>query len=256
MPRSDRDIVTVSPPTLAHTDFSAIDCGFSETQAAYDRDWISDRFADGLQIRMFQGAARGYVMFQPGRLSWRPIEGADRAIVIHDLRVADAPGADETTRRLWDSVESFARYYGYAAVLAIGGEGCGVIPRLRRPTHRWLKLDQSACGSELWGRILQGPLALPRFPDDFAQRVQRLGPGLCVQTTGEMADTDRRIAALRAAMGPEPVAIDRLADARAVHQRAVRPGAGYSVVLDGRVLGGADLDEADVLRALRTARRR
>jgi len=46
-----------------------------------------------------------------------------------------------------------------------------------------------------------------------------------------------------------------LTDADAVRHRAVRPGAGFAVVLDGQVLGGADLSEADILCAWRATRR-
>lgn len=254
MARSDRDIVTISPPTLRHTDFSTVDCDFADGHSAYDRDWIAERFADGLQIRMLRGDARGYVLFQPGRLSWRPILGADRAIVIHDLRVAEGPGAQAATFRLWDTVETFARYYGYAAVLALGGPETGIIPVSRRPVRGWMRLGQGACGTALWGRILHGPMAIPRLPDDFAARAARLGAGVVVQTTGELAETARRIAALRAAMGDVPVTVDRLTDADCVRHRAVRAGAGYSVVLDGRVLGGPDVTEAEILRRWRAAR--
>jgi hypothetical protein len=39
-------------------------------------DWLMARFEEGLQIRMLHPPEPGIVLFQPGRLSWRPIEGS------------------------------------------------------------------------------------------------------------------------------------------------------------------------------------
>jgi hypothetical protein len=91
MSRSLRDLVTVSPPTFDRTSFAWADRQLGAAHAPYDRDWLMARFEEGLQIRMLHPPEPGIVLFQPGRLSWRPIEGLDNAIVVHDLRVTDGP---------------------------------------------------------------------------------------------------------------------------------------------------------------------
>ena len=82
----NRDTVTVSPPTFDRTAFARTDAALTAPHAPFDRDWLMARFAEGLEIRMLKPPCEGLVMFQPGRLAWRPIEGAENAVVIHDLR--------------------------------------------------------------------------------------------------------------------------------------------------------------------------
>jgi hypothetical protein len=127
MSRSLRDLVTVSPPTFDRTAFSWADRQLSAAHAPYERDWLMARFEEGLQIRMLHPPEPGIVLFQPGRLSWRPIEGLDNAIVVHDLRVTDGPDARAVAKRLWDGVEEFAQFYGFASVLAVMGEEEGLV---------------------------------------------------------------------------------------------------------------------------------
>jgi hypothetical protein len=93
------------------------------------------------------------------------------------------------------------------------------------------------------GRILQGPVAVPRLPTDWTLRAASLGPGVVVQTTGESAALEARARDITAhlAMLGHAARHDRLGDAAAAQARAVRPGAAYSVVINGQIAGGAGL---------------
>ncbi|NKX43631.1 hypothetical protein [Roseicyclus persicicus] len=251
MTHRSRDTVTVSPPTFDRMDFARVDATLPAAHAPFDRDWLMARFAEGLQIRMLRPPCEGLVLFQPGRLAWRPVEGADRAVVVHDLRVGAGPLAREGAARLWAAVERFAAYYGYAAVLALTGAGPGLIAPANGPGRGWLTLDRSPFGDRLVGRILQGPLALPRLPQDWAMRAAALGPGVVIQTTGESATLEARARAVTAALAPHGVRVrhDRATCAEETRCCAVRPGAAYAVVLDGRYLGGPELGPEGILRA-------
>lgn len=250
MPNRNRDTVTVSPPTFDRTAFARVDAALPASHAPFARDWLMARFAEGLQIRLLKPPFEGLVLFQPGRLAWRPVTGVDRAVVVHDLRVSDGPLARDGAERLWGVVERFATYYGYAAVLALVGDGAGLVAPDRAPGRGWLTMDKGPSGERLVGRILQGPLALPRFPSDWALREAAAGPGLVIQTTGESAALEARAAAMVSALSRYDVAIrhDRLPDADTARARAVRPGAAYSVLLDGHMVGGSDLDAGDLMR--------
>jgi hypothetical protein len=241
----------VSPPTFDRTAFVRTDAALDAAHAPFNRDWLMARFAEGLQIRLLREPHEGLVLFQPGRLAWRPIIGADRAIVVHDLRVAPGPLAREGVARLWAVVDRFASYYGYAAVLALVGAAPGLIAPADAPGRGWLTLDRSAFGDRLVGRILQGPMALPQLPRDWDQRAAALGPGLVIQTTGESAALEARARAVIAALAAQGIAVrhDRLTRAEDVRARAVRPGAVYAAACDGRWLGGPELGPEALLRA-------
>ncbi|WP_025310518.1 hypothetical protein [Roseicyclus elongatus] len=151
-----KDLVTVSPPTFDRCSFQRIDRMLAAPHAPYDRAWLMARFSEGLEIRMLREPLNGFVMFQPGRLSWRPIDGAARAVVVHDLRVAPGPEAVAGARSLWAAVERFATYYGYAAVLAMTGRDEGLVAPELAPGRGWLTLDTGPDEVRLWGRVLHG----------------------------------------------------------------------------------------------------
>lgn len=249
MPRSDRFCLTVSPPTFDRTEFPGVDRALEAPHAPFARDWLMARFSEGLEIRMLRAPLSGFVVFQPGRLSWRPVEGAERAIVVQDLRVARTPHGKEAARRLWSVVESFARYYGYAAVLAVTGSEDGLIAPDLAPGRFWLELDRGAGDVRLVGRIFQGPMAVPHFPRDWTRRAAAQGRGLVIQTTGESAALEARADRLCAMLGARgiPVRRMRFSNAEEARQRATSPGAVFSVIADGVRLGGPELSDHDVL---------
>ncbi|PWK55319.1 hypothetical protein [Roseicyclus mahoneyensis] len=249
MSHHGRDTVVVSPPSFERTDFARVDTALSAPHGPHDRGWLMARFAEGLQIRLLKPPHQGLILFQPGKLAWRPVDGAGRALVVHDLRVAPGPIAREGAARLWSAAEDFARYYGFVAVLALIGRGAGLISRDHAPGRGWLTLDEGPAETRLVGRILQGPLELPRLPRDWDRRASALGPGLVVQTTGEYETLEARAAAIVAAASARGIAArrDRLTDPEMVHARAVRPGAVCTVVADGVLLGGPELSVDTIL---------
>ena len=243
MPHHGRDTVTVSPPTFERSAFARVDAALSASHAPIDRDWLMARFAEGLQIRLLKPPAKGLVIFQPGRLAWRPIEGAERALVVQDLRIAPELVGRDGAMRLWSVAEGFARYYGLAAVLALVGRGPGLIAPEVAPGRGWLTLDEGPGGVRLIGRVLQGPLALPQLPRDWDARAKALGPGVVIQTTGEscaLEDRARRILGALSALRI-PARHDRLLESCDLHLRAVRPDVVYSVVVNGQVIGGPEV---------------
>jgi hypothetical protein len=257
MPRSENPLLTVSPQSFDRTAFAALDRALATGHAPYRRDWVMAGFAEGLEIRMLRDPLCGFVMFQPGALCWRPIEGAAQAIVVHDLRIDPEHDLTEGRDLLWSAVEEFALYYGYAAVLAATGTAPGLIaPRVAANRH-WVTLDHGPGDARLIGRILQGPLRLPAFPRDWTRRAAACGPGLVLQSTGENtrveAHLDRVEAVLRAR--GVPIRRDLLSTPEAARHRAATPGALCSVILDGTRLGGTELTGPDILHAVQRRRR-
>jgi hypothetical protein len=252
MSRSLRDLVTVSPPTFDRTSFSWADRQLSAAHAPYERDWLMARFEEGLQIRMFHPPEPGIVLFQPGRLSWRPIDGLENAIVVHDLRVSDGPNARSVAKRLWDGVEDFARFYGFSSVLAVMGEEEGLISPAFAPGRHWMTVDQGPGGALLTVCVLYGPIELPHFPNDWRARAAELGAGPVIQTTGESGTTEERASRICALADEAGVSIcrDRLTTPERARHRAVSPGASFSALIDGVRVGGLELSDEELLAAL------
>ena len=173
-------------------------------------------------------------MFQPGRLAWRPIEGAENAVVIHDLRVGAGPLARESVARLWAVVGNFATYYGYAAVLALAWRGPGPDLDGGCTGRGWVTLETGPGGVRLVGKVLQGPVALASFPSDWGRRAQARGPRPCHSDhRRKPAARGRGPATLSRALTARgiPVRHDRLTGAEDVRARALSPGAAYTVAM-------------------------
>ncbi len=252
MSRSLRDLVTVSPPTFDRTSFTWVDRQLSAAHAPYERDWLMGRFEEGLQIRMLHPPEPGIVLFQPGRLSWRPIEGLDDAVVVHDLRVSDGPEARCVARWLWQGVEEFARFYGFSSVLAAMGHEEGLVSPAFAPGRRWMTVDEGPGGARLTARVLHGPIPLPHFPRDWRARAASLGPDPVIQTTGESGATEARAAQLcaRAAGAGLQVRRERLTTPELSRHRAVSPGATFSLVVAGERVGGLELSDEALFAAI------
>lgn len=251
MPRSLRNLVTVSPPTLDRTPFAVVDRQLGDAHAPFDRAWLMARFEEGLQIRMLPPPQSGLVLFQPGRLSWKPVTGLDDALMVHDLRVRPGEGAQSAARRLWSGVEDFARYYGFSVVIALLGQEEGLISPEFAPGRGWFVVDEGPGGARLSARVLHGPALLPRFPHDWKARAASLGPGSVIQTTGESPALEGRAERLCASAAAHGLAVrrDRLCDPDRARARAVSPGATFAAVHDGTRIGGAELEDADILAA-------
>lgn len=236
------DLITVSPPNVDRTGFDEVDRALAFPGGPVRRQWLVDRFRDGLQMRMLRLPETGLVAFAPARAAWRPIAGADRAVIVEDLRIDPARAAPDAARRLWREVERWARYYGFASVVALCGRGTGLIdPELLRGTGPQL-LDGTGTGLCLMGRILSGPVSVPRLVCDGTARRRALGPGLVIQSAGACEALEGRGDALmeRAAAIGLPARRDRLTDARDAQARAVLPSALFAAILDGELIGGPD----------------
>ncbi|MDG4648534.1 hypothetical protein P6F26_08760 [Roseibacterium sp. SDUM158017] len=256
MTRNLRDLVTVSPPTFDRTSFTGVDRRLGSAHTPFDRSWLMARFDEGLQIRMLPPPQSGIVLFQPGRLSWRPIDGLDDTLVVHDLRVRRGPGARVAAARLWAGVEDFARYYGFSVVLGLLGLEDGLIDPAFAPGRGWVGVDVGPGGAQLSALFLQGPAPLPSFPRDWLARAASLGPGAVIQTTGESQALETRAARLctRAAERGMRIRRQRPSNPDEARARAVSPGATFSFVLDGRRIGGAEMPDAAILECVAAQR--
>jgi hypothetical protein len=123
---------------------------------------------------------------------------------VHDLRVADGPDARAVAKRLWDGVEEFAQFYGFASVLAVMGEEEGLISPVLRARARLDDLDEGRAARGCPRACSAGPMTCRAFPRDWRARAAALGPGPVIQTSGESGATEaraRRICALAAEAG-------------------------------------------------------
>jgi hypothetical protein len=238
MRRHPSDLITISPTNLDRSGYFSDDLALDWPDAITDRAWLADRFAEGMQMRMLHGSPDGFVGFMSGRAIWRPILGAHSFLAIQSVRTGAMSGDPLTMSRLLGAVEDWARYYGYMGVVVLLDAMDAARSFHQRCLSGYCRFDQTAGGVWLLGKVLEGPVELPRLPQDWAERAAKMGPGLVIQTAaGCQAHTQLAHRLIRQARAHQiPARQDVLISALDVRARVVRPTGLFSVVLDGRLL--------------------
>jgi len=252
MSHSGPDLLTISPQMLVRAPFVDTDRALRTAYPAFDLAWLAARLGDGLQIRMLPQPGTGLVLFCPGQMAWRPVLGVAAFAMVHDLRVMPGPRAAADAAQLWRGVEDWARYFGYAGVAALIGDGPGLVPRGYLPRRHYARVDQGRSGEDLIVRVLQGPVALPQLARDCAERAARLGPGLVVQTTGEataLAARAERVLRVARRWGL-PARLERFQTAADTQAHAVNPAALFGVWRDGVQIGGPGTSDAELRKRI------
>lgn len=253
MAQVPRNVIIVSPPNLDKTGFLALERGLLGRDQPTSREWLMDRLAEGLQVRMLRAPLRGFIEFAPGRATWRPMLGAEHSVVIEVLRAEGHAGRSPAIRALLRVAEDWARYFGFSALL------------LPAPDSNDQDLTDALCGQgfqvidstlgkvDLWGKILLGPVALPRLPQDWPARAARLGAGLVMQVLGRCDSQLRKRSDLLDMARAEGIAarIDHLPNAAEARARLTCPDGQSCVALDGSVLGAGNWSVTRIKREIR-----
>lgn len=257
MARVPRNVITVSPPNLDKTGFLSLEQGLAGPDQPTGRDWLIDRLAQGLQVRMLRDPLRGFIEFVPGRATWRPLLGAEQSVVIECLRVEAQAGRVVGIGALLRVAEDWARYYGFSTLLMTlrQEDDREILSELHRQGFQLF--DQTMGGLQLWGRVLQGPVELPRLPQDWRARAARLGPGLVIQSIGH-SDSQQKKAEDLLSRGREaglPVRLDWIGTADQARTELACPDALSCVLLDGELVATSRWSAEQIWQEIRRRKR-
>ncbi|WP_146636195.1 hypothetical protein [Nioella nitratireducens] len=254
MARGPRNVITVSPPNLERTGFLSLEQGFAGPSRATRRDWLLERFSEGLQVRMLRPPLRGFVEFAPCRVSWQPLACNGDSVVIERLEIDPGSRPSPGLGTLLRAAEEWAGYFGFASVLLPIRAEAGVSARALSD-HGYCCVDRTVGKTGLWMRVLHGPTLLPFLPQDWQARTAALGPGLVVQSGGQSDEQHDIAQGLldRATAAGLPARFDLLTCAEDARKRTVWPGTLFSVVLDGEVI---DTGQGSLLQIWQEVRRR
>lgn len=249
MARTVSKTITVSPPNLGRTGYLALEQEMRGAAAPSSRDWLLQRFEEGHQVRMLRPPARGFIEFAPGRASWRAVIGAEHCVVVQCLHAEAAQGVAD----LLQAAEDWARYFDFSAVMVVAGHH-PCLPAPEAVTGAgYAVVGETAEGISLYGKILQGPLALPSLPQNWRARRAALGPGLVVQCAGrssERLDFARDLVARAQGLGLV-ARVDLIETAAAARQRLATPASPFSIVLSGERIDDGRHSDFQIWQAVR-----
>lgn len=244
-------IVTV---TADNVDEQGFFCKMSARKSAAwkaKRDWLTARFAEGLQLRLLGDGERGFIEFMPGAKSWRAIDDAGDFVVIHCLWVVGQSRGKRFARDLIAEAETWARDNGFRGVAGLTSRGNWLIAPGVLEHHGYRRVDSCGEGFELQAKA-QGLDRLPRLSGGWAQKAEACGPGVTVVRSAqcpylEDAAGHARSAAAKLGLPFREILLETAEDVRRL---SPTPYGTYALVKDGRCMAYHYLLEKDALRVL------
>lgn len=235
-------VITVSPPNLDRTGYLTLEQGMSGKLGPTSRPWLLERLAEGFQIRMLRPPLRGVIEFAPGKGSWLPIKGGKKCVVVQNLKVEGAKGGADI---LLCAAEEWARYYDFSAVVLVTEHAPELTPHIAGQNSGYRLLARADEGASLMGKVLQGPMILPRFPTDLHARKTALGPGLviqCVTRCEAQLELSWRLAQKARASGLK-ARVDQIDTAKDAREKLVSPVSHMAVMLNGKRIDNMHMSE-------------
>lgn len=245
------EIITVTPETVD-------DYGYFCKMSARDdpawrskRDWLLDRFEEGLQMRLLGDGERGFVEFMPGAKSWRAIEDAEDFVVIHCLWVVGPSKGNGYASALIDEVEAWTRAEGYRGVAALTATGNWLISAGVLEHRGYRDVERAEHGFELLVKPFERGV-LPRLSGGWHVKAEACGPGLTVLRTAQCPYLEEAAQEARAAAETLGLPFTDRVIETAEELRAMSPSpyGTYALVHDGKLVSYHHLRAHQIVAAL------
>ncbi|HHS94684.1 MAG TPA: GNAT family N-acetyltransferase [Rhodobacterales bacterium] len=245
------EIITVTADTVEKYGFFCKMSARKSVAWQAKRDWLLQRFDEGLQLRLLGDGERGFIEFMPGAKSWRAIDDAKDFIVIHCLWVVGKSRGQGYATALIGEAETWAKENGYRGVAALTGNGNWLISPGVLEHHGYRAVDRAEHGFELLAKCFRGG-GFPRLSGGWHAKAQALGPGLTVLRTAQCPYLED--AASHARRAAEKLSIpfhdEVLTSAEDLRARSPSPYGTYALVFDGKLLSYHYLLEKQILAKL------
>lgn len=90
--------------TKENIDKEHICCAMSGKQSVAKKEWLRQRFDDGLVFYRSEERGKCFIEYIPAENAWVPIEADGYAVCNHNAALADFAGRTVSHRCVWDSV--------------------------------------------------------------------------------------------------------------------------------------------------------
>ncbi len=241
----DVEIITVDATNVDEQGFLCYKSKRKSEGYQRKRDWLADRFQEGLRIKLlhlkrFEGprGSFGFIEYIPGEYAWRPVN-AKNYMFIHCLWVIGRHKGKGYGSRLLDICLEDARKLGMAGVAVVTRSDSGWLARKKVfLANGFETVDYAPPSFDLMvRRIRQGAAAV--FPTDWDERASRYGAGLTVIRSDQCPYIEAFVKGLMKtadSLGIEFQDVE-LKSAKDVQANAPSPFGVFSAVYNGRLLG-------------------
>lgn len=212
------------------------------------REWLSQRFKEGLKILMVNEVGRritAFIEYIPGEYAWRAVY-APGYLVIHCLWVVGQGRAKGFGSRLIEACVQDARAQDKLGVVMVSSDRPWLADKEAFLRNGFKQIDQAPPSFQLLVYQLK-PGPAPYFPTDWEERQARFGSGLTVIRTGQcpyMENATRQVESI----GEKyhlPTKVIEFKTSQELRENAPNPYGTFSVIKDGKLLSYYYLTEAD-----------
>ncbi len=212
------------------------------------REWLSQRFQEGLKILMLNEIGRritAFIEYIPGENAWRAVH-APGYMVIHCLWVVGQGRGKGFGSRLIEACVDDARAQSKLGVVMVTSDKPWLAEKKAFLRNGFEEVDQAPPSFQLLVKQLKPGLA-PCFPTDWEERQARFGDGLTVIRTAQcpyMENATHQVERIGEKLNI-PVKVIEFQTAQELREHAPNPYGTFSVIKDGKLLSYYYLTEAD-----------
>jgi GNAT superfamily N-acetyltransferase len=216
------------------------------------RAWLSDRFDEGLQMRLLDDGERGFIEFMPGDFAWRGVENAGEFMIIHCLWVVGKSKGKGHAKALLDNAETYARDTGFKGVAALTSSGNWLVDNKILKAHGYDTVDTASPGYALMARSFDGATQTPRLVRGWDQKAKALGDGLTVLHSAQCPYLEDAVGHAKeaAAEAGLPFNASEITSANDLRARVPNPYGVFSMVLNGRQIASHYLLKKQIMPLL------
>jgi len=214
-------------------------------------DWLKQRFAEGMRIKMFELPERGFIEYLPGEYAWRAVE-AEEYMMIHCLWVVGKSKGKGLGGVLLEECLKDAKASGMRGVAMVTSEKNWLLSRKLLLRYGFESVEEAPPAFNLMVKKFRDASS-PTIADNWEEKARRFGQGLTVIRSNQcpyIPDATNHVLKIAEELGIQSRIVE-LKSSQDVRKRAPSPYGVFSIVYNGRLLSYHYLLPKDLITVIR-----
>jgi len=218
-------------------------------------NWLKQKFAEGMRIKMFKLPERGFIEYIPGEYAWRAVE-AEEYMLIHCLWVVGKSKSKGLGGVLLEECLKDAKASGLKGVAMVTSEKNWLAGKKLLLRHGFESVEEAPPAFNLMvKKFCDAPS--PTFADNWEEKARRFGQGLTVIRSDQcpyLPDATNHVLKTAEELGIQSRVVE-LKSSQDIRELAPSPYGVFSIVYDGRLLSYHYLLPKDLVPLIQRTKR-
>jgi N-acetylglutamate synthase-like GNAT family acetyltransferase len=212
-------------------------------------NWLKDRFAEGMRIKMFELPDRGFIEYIPGEYAWRAVN-AEGYMFIHCLWIVGKSKKKGLASILLDECIRDAKAAGLNGVAMVTSERVWLMGKRLLLKHGFESVEEQAPFNLMVKQFKD--VSAPSFCGNFEQKATKFGEGFTVFYSDQCPYISDAISVIQkfATERGKKSNVVKLENSEDVREITPSPYGLFSVVYDGKLLAYHYLLPKDLVKML------